>query len=90
MDFTNSIKYWQNHLYQLNEHFGSEKDLIDFISEAHQRDIWILEDVVVVNHVGPNLTTNYFPFIKSEYFHQPLCFIKDYQNQTEVTKTRNY
>jgi alpha-amylase len=39
--------YWQNHLYQLNEHFGSEKDLIDFISEVHQRDIWILLDVVV-------------------------------------------
>jgi alpha-amylase len=39
--------YWQNHLYQLNENFGSEKDLIDFISEAHQLDIWILLDVVV-------------------------------------------
>jgi len=41
---------------------------------------------VVAHHVGPNFATNYFSFVKSEYFHQPLCFIKDYDNQTAVRK----
>ncbi|CAF1135540.1 unnamed protein product [Adineta steineri] len=74
--------YWMNHLYQLNKYFGSENDLIEFINEAHKRDIWIMLDVVA-NHVGPNISTNYFPFNKPEYFHQPLCFIQDYDNQTQ-------
>jgi len=78
--------YWQDQIFKLNQNFGSEKDLIDFISEAHKRDIWIMLDVVA-NHVGPNLTGYYFPFNKSEHFHQPLCFIKDYNNQTEVNKS---
>lgn len=75
--------YWQKNIYQLNEYFGSEQDLIDFIHEAHKRDIWIMLDVVA-NHYGPNLTGDYFPFNQPEHFHQPLCFIKDYNNQTEV------
>lgn len=75
--------YWQENIYQLNEYFGSEEDLIDFVRQAHQRDIWIMLDVVA-NHYGPNLTGDYFPFNQPEYFHQPLCFIRDYNNQTEV------
>ncbi|CAF3052932.1 unnamed protein product [Rotaria sp. Silwood2] len=75
--------YWQDNIYQLNQYFGRENDFIDFINEAHKRDIWIMLDVVA-NHVGPNATNHYFPFNKSEYFHQPLCFIRDYSNQTEV------
>ncbi|CAF3693696.1 unnamed protein product [Rotaria socialis] len=76
--------YWQDNIYQLNKYFGQEQDLINFIDEAHKRDIWIMLDVVA-NHVGPNVTNNYYvPFNKSEYFHQPLCLIKDYSNQTEV------
>lgn len=75
--------YWQENLYQLNEHFGSENDLIAFITEAHKRDIWVMLDVVA-NHFGPNLTGDYVPFNRSEHFHQPFCLIKDYNNQTEV------
>jgi alpha-amylase len=67
--------YWQKYIYELNNHFGTEGDLIEFITEAHKRDIWIMLDVVA-NHVGPNFTNVYFPFNKSEYFHQPLCFIE--------------
>ena len=81
--------YWLNHLYQLNAYFGSEKDLIDFIKAAHKRDIWIMLDVVA-NHVGPNITTNYVPFDKYEHYHQPLCFIKDYSNQTQVIIERKH
>ena len=75
--------YWQDHLDQLNRHFGNEEDLLSFIAEAHRRDIWILLDVVV-NHVGPNCTGDYVPFILEEHYHQPMCSIRDYNNQTEV------
>ena len=87
--------YWQENIFQLNKYFGSEKDFIDFIAEAHQRDIWIILDLVA-NHLGQNLTGNYFPFNQSEYFHQPLCFVEDYSNQTQVNilkekkKKKNY
>jgi alpha-amylase len=79
--------YWQHHLYELNQNFGTENDLIDLINEAHKRDIWIMLDVVA-NHVGPNLTDNYYPFNKAEHFHQPICIIKDYNNQTEVKEKK--
>ena len=74
--------YWLNNLYRLNEHFGSEEDLIAFVNAAHQRDIWVMLDVVA-NHVGPNVTGQFFPFNQSEHYH-PLCFIEDYENQTQV------
>ena len=79
--------YWLHHLHQLNENFGSEEDLIAFITAAHERDIWVMLDVVA-NHVGPNSTTDYFPFDQSEHFHQPPCLIKDYENQTQVAHER--
>ena len=79
--------YWQNNLSQLNKNFGTENDLIDLINAAHARDIWIMLDVVA-NHVGPNVTYNYYPFNKAEYFHQPSCIINDYNNQTEVKKKK--
>lgn len=75
--------YWQDNIYELNPYFGTEQDLIDFVNEAHKRDIWVMVDVVA-NHVGPNVTNKYVPFNKNEYFHQPLCIIHNYSNQTEV------
>lgn len=77
--------YWLRHLYELNANFGNERDLIEFVDAAHQRDIWVMLDVVA-NHVGPNTTVGYFPFDKAEYFHRPPCVIEDYQNQTEVCR----
>ena len=75
--------YWQDHLFLLNDHFGTEQDLIDFVQAAHSRGIWVMLDVVA-NHVGPNVTANYSPFDQADHFHQPLCFIDDYSNQTQV------
>jgi alpha-amylase len=80
--------YWQNHLETLNRNFGTEEDLIEFIRQAHARDIWVMLDVVA-NHVGPNLTNDYTPFNRSEHYHQPLCFIEDYSNQTQVKLIRS-
>ena len=74
--------YWQDNIYKLNEHFGTEQDLIYFIEKAHERNVWVMLDVVA-NHVGPNVTS-YVPFDREEHFHQPLCFIEDFKNQTQV------
>jgi alpha-amylase len=39
---------WEN----INTNFGSKQDLIDFVTAAHSRGIWVMVDVVA-NHVGP-------------------------------------
>lgn len=44
--------YWAADLYKLNENFGSEQDFKDLITAMHEKDMWIMVDVVG-NHVGP-------------------------------------
>lgn len=80
--------YWQDNIFELNKHFGSEQDLIDFVEEAHKRGIWVMLDVVA-NHVGPNVTMDYVPFDKEEYFHHPLCFIEDFNDQHQVSRMKH-
>ncbi|CAF0990735.1 unnamed protein product [Didymodactylos carnosus] len=46
--------YWQQNIYGLNEHFGTENDLRTLIKAAHILDIWVMLDVVA-NHMGPNV-----------------------------------
>jgi glycosidase len=48
--------------YNLNSQFGSEQDFINFVNECHQRDVWVMVDVVF-NHVGP-----YFFYFKCFFF----------------------
>lgn len=43
--------YWQQNLGGINERFGSEDDLRNLIDEMHERDMYVMLDVVV-NHVG--------------------------------------
>ncbi|CAE7642090.1 amyB, partial [Symbiodinium microadriaticum] len=75
-------------LYKLNDHFGSEENLKSLISAAHQRDIWIMLDVVG-NHVAPvDLSYEHVnPFNSSEYYHTK-CQIEDWNNQQEVETCR--
>ena len=75
-------------LYKLNEHFGTEQDLVDLIAECHKRDIWVMVDVVA-NHVGP-VGTDYgriTPFNKAEHYHD-ICQITDWNNQWMVENCR--
>jgi len=37
---------------KVNSHFGSEQDLKDLVSSAHEKGIWVMLDVVA-NHVAP-------------------------------------
>lgn len=90
--------YWPQDIYSINQHFGSADDLKNLSSALHERDMFLMIDVVV-NHVLTTLplnvtalsfqaphnssATDITPFADMDDFH-PLCFIVDYNNQTEV------
>jgi alpha-amylase len=75
-------------LFQVNEHFGTETDLKNLITTAHQKDIWIMLDVVG-NHVAPvDLSFEQInPFNQSNYYHSK-CQIEDWSNQEQVENCR--
>lgn len=78
--------YWTKDFYKLNPHFGTEKDLMDLSKALHDRNMFLMVDVVV-NHVGaatdPPDYTSYNPFNSRSQYH-PQCWVQDYTNQTEV------
>lgn len=62
--------YWVEDLYSLNEEFGTEQDFKDLVTEMHDRNMWIMVDVVA-NHIGP-VGEDYStikPFDKQEHYH---------------------
>ena len=75
-------------LYSLNPHFGSEDDLKELISKCHEKDIWVMVDVVG-NHVGPvgEDFSQINPFNSQEHYHER-CQIIDWENQTQVENCR--
>ena len=80
--------YHFTNLYKLNSHFGSEDDFISFVKACHEKDIWVMVDVVA-NHVGP-VGTDYSkinPFNLAEHYHDK-CDITDWSNQWQVENCR--
>ena len=80
--------YHLTNLYNLNSHFGSEEDFKNLISACHNKDIWVMLDVVA-NHVGP-VGTDYSkinPFNSAEHYHD-YCEITDWGNQWQVENCR--
>lgn len=68
--------------YKINPNFGGEEELKDLIQEMHDRDMWIMLDVVA-NHSIPSDTqldqiSGVNPFNKTEHYH-PYCAI-DWNN----------
>ncbi|KAF2008156.1 glycoside hydrolase family 13 protein [Amniculicola lignicola CBS 123094] len=80
--------FWQQDLYRLNDHFGTADDLKALSKALHNRDMYLMVDVVA-NHNGWNGSAStvdysaYNPFNKREYFHN-FCDITDWSNQTSV------
>ncbi|XP_025109323.1 alpha-amylase-like [Pomacea canaliculata] len=71
--------------------FGTKQDLLDLIRDCHQRDIWVMMDVVA-NHMGiapgdPEDLSGFVPFNESWHYHTH-CLIQDFMNQTEVELCR--
>ena len=76
--------YHLTNLYELNPHFGTEEDFKALIQACHEKDIWVMVDVVG-NHVGP-VDTDYSkitPFNSAEHYHD-YCDINDWDNQWHV------
>ena len=73
--------YWPINFYEINSNFGTEQDFLDLVKACHERDIWVMADVVA-NHIGyvqdldkikdikNNDYTRTKPFDKPEYFHK--------------------
>lgn len=79
--------YWAQDIYKLNPHFGSADDLRALSKTLHERDMYLMVDVVV-NHFGPANESSasyasFNPFNQPRYFH-PMCLITNYDNQTDV------
>ena len=80
--------YHFTNLYNLNYHFGSEDDFKALITACHNKDIWVMVDVVA-NHAGP-IGTDYGkinPFNSGDHYHD-WCNINDWNNQWEVENCR--
>lgn len=79
--------YSQTDLYALNDNFGTAQDLKDLASALHERDMYLMVDVVI-NHFGsdepyPNITfSSYYPFNSTSYFH-PYC-VEQFDNITSI------
>lgn len=62
--------YWVSNLYEINEEFGTEEELKELIQACHDRDIWVMVDVVA-NHIGYVDNFDYssiVPFNNASYY----------------------
>ena len=44
--------YWATNWEEINHYFGTADDLKNLVDACHEKDIWVMVDVVA-NHVGP-------------------------------------
>ena len=80
--------YHMTNLYKLNPHFGTEEDFNLLIKTCHEKDIWVMVDVVL-NHVGL-VGVDYsriYPFNSPEHYHN-VCQITNWNNQWQIENCR--
>ena len=80
--------YHFTNFYGLNSHFGTEEDLKELISTCHEKDIWVMVDIVA-NHVAP-VGTDYSkitPFNSHEHYHDS-CEINNWNDQWQIENCR--
>ncbi|KKY18925.1 putative glycoside hydrolase family 13 protein [Phaeomoniella chlamydospora] len=83
--------YWPINNYAINKHFGDESDLIQLAKEVHDRDMYLMVDVVINNMAQaingsmpqPIDYSRFVPFNDEKYFH-PYCAVEDWTNTTET------
>jgi len=77
--------YWVNNIYEINEYFGTPEELKELIQTCHERDIWVMVDVVA-NHIGyvdNNDYSSIVPFNDSKHYNPYLpCEDVDPMNTT--------
>lgn len=81
--------YWQDDLYAVNEHFGTQEELLKLSDELHNRNMYFLVDVVV-NNMAQAFDNTYpppidyaliEPFNNKEYYHT-YCNVTEWNNAT--------
>jgi len=79
--------YWTSDLYSINENFGTAEELRELIEECHNRDIWVMVDIVA-NHMGyvDNFDfSNIIPFNDARYYNNyKNCDYIDFGYQPDV------
>jgi len=63
--------YWASNLYEVNLEFGTAEELKELIQTCHDRDIWVMVDIVA-NHMGYVENWNYsslVPFSQDAHYH---------------------
>jgi alpha-amylase len=72
--------YWAQNWEEVNNHFGSEQDLIDLVKACQARGIAVMVDVVA-NHSAPigDDFSKIYPLNQSYHYHQD-CQINDWGN----------
>jgi len=79
--------YWTKDWTALDPNFGTEAELAEMISTAHENGIRILIDAVI-NHTGP--VTAKDPVWPNEWVRtEPACTYKDYETTVNCTLVRN-
>ena len=98
--------YWAKDIFRINPHFGTEDDLKSLVKACHDRDVWVMVDVVA-NHMGYPPDTSwdvdaggttkmldrfdqFVPFNDSNYFHPPHPYIHWPQECKEQRKIEIY
>ncbi|KJK82546.1 hypothetical protein H634G_02152 [Metarhizium anisopliae BRIP 53293] len=75
--------YWAQDLYAINAHYGSANDLKKLVDAAHEKQMYVMIDVVA-NHMGPSALASRQPSpLDQESSYHPPCPI-DYSNQTSI------
>jgi len=76
--------YWARNWENLNSNFGTADDLKAFVQAAHDKDIWVMVDVVA-NHCGPigDDFGQLYPFNVADDFHGDCDINWNDQNSVE-------
>ena len=95
--------YWASNFEAINPEFGTEQDLQNLVDAAHQRDMFVMVDVVA-NHVSyvPQISvtdaatssvtrhedfSSIHPFNDPSYYHEN-CEIKDWDDEKQMENCR--
>ena len=87
--------YWAKDLYDVNEKFGTKEELKALISDAHEKNLLVMADVVV-NHMGQGMedVPSLSPFNDTSFFHDcgcvdgdccpKSCWVEDFHNPKQM------
>jgi len=79
--------YWASNLFEINENFGTKDELKALVKACHDRDIWVMVDVVA-NHMGPKTRNDFsdkVPFNDPSHYHTNIdCSNIDPNNQDQM------